>query len=76
MKYTRHNRWPLQRQAFFLTELGQLVVVGYSLKQALDLMMVILPKQKKALIDMQKDLQAGDSFAVVLKTISKYDHNC
>lgn len=67
MKYTRHNRWPLQRQAFFLTELGQLVVVGYSLKQALDLMMVILPKQKKALIDMQKALQAGDSFAVVLR---------
>lgn len=70
----KKGRWSLKEQGEFLRRVGELIVRGYPLKEALSSLTLYLNEwQKKQLIEGINDLKAGYPFYYVLRKMNFHD---
>lgn len=68
----KHKKW----HAFFLLKLGELLQAGFSLKEGIQFLCHLMPKEKEHLNNMLTALQQSASFFEVLKNQQFPEHVC
>ncbi|MFT8936585.1 type II secretion system F family protein [Liquorilactobacillus sp.] len=65
--------WSVKQQTLFFKTLGDLIYSGFSLKQALNDIMIFFPKQSKICKVIQKEIEMGNTFCSGLEGLVNQD---